>query len=64
MPTTWTERSEVSTAWSERTKPLIYISPLEDAYTEVYDEEDELIYIICNDGKAVALTNWTARTPI
>ena len=64
MATTWTSRAEVSTTWTVRQKPEILIEPLQDAYTEVADENDEVILIISNEWKAISFTQWTARTPI
>lgn len=64
MATTWTVRVQVTTSWDGRKKPEILIEPLQDAYTEVADEDNEVIYIISNEWKAVAITNWTTRKPI
>lgn len=64
MPTTRTVRVQVTTTWDGRKKPEILIEPLQDAYTEVADEDNEVIYIISNEWKAIAMTNWTPRTPI
>lgn len=64
MTTTWTVRVQVTTTWEGRKKPEILIEPLQDAYTEVADEDNEVIYIISNEWKAIPTTQWTARTPI
>lgn len=64
MPTTWTVRVQVTTTWDGRKKPEILIEPLQDAYTEVADEDNEVIYIMSNEWKAIAMTNWKPRTPI
>ena len=45
MTTTWEERVQPETSWGARVKPEAYITPLQDAYTEVADENDEVIYI-------------------
>lgn len=55
------ERTSVSTTWDERDKPVAYISPLEDAYRIVHDEDDEVIYIYTETGKAVIGTLRTSR---
>ena len=49
MTTTWTQRVEVTTTWGGRKKPEILIEPLQDAYTEVADEDNEIIYIISDE---------------
>jgi len=64
MPTTWSERTRPTTAWGERQRPIIYITPLEDAYTEVADENDEVIYIYADSGREMPLTKWTTRPAI
>ena len=64
MTTTWKERVKPTTTWGERVKPEIYITPLEDAYTEVADENDEVIYIYSDSWKLVPTTVWTPRTTI
>lgn len=64
MPTTWTVRVEVTTSWSEREKPEVYITPLEDAYTEVADEDNEIIYIYADSWQLIPATFWEARPSI
>ena len=59
--TTWTERDEVNTTWTERKQPTIYIAPLEWVNWIVHDEDDEVIYIISDEWNLVGLTNWTPR---
>ena len=64
MATTWTVRVQVTTTWEGRKKPEILIEPLQDAYTEVADEDDEVIYILANSGKLIPATFWKARPQI
>jgi hypothetical protein len=40
------------------------MTPLQDAYTEVADENDEVIYILANSGKLIPATFWKARPQI
>jgi hypothetical protein len=40
------------------------MTPLQDAYTEVADEDDEIIYILANSGKLIPATFWKARPQI
>lgn len=61
MVTTWTERAEVSTSWDARNRPTIFIAPLQDAYAIVHDQDDNIIYIISNEGKEIPATFWKAR---
>ena len=49
MATTWKVRVQVTTTWEGRKKPEILIEPLQDAYTEVADEDNEVIYIISDE---------------
>ena len=49
MATNWSERVKPTTNWNERKKPEILIEPLQDAYTEVADEDNEIIYIISDE---------------
>ena len=64
-PTTdWEQRWSVETDWSGRVKPMTYMTPLQDAYTEVADEDDEVIYILANSGKLIPATFWKARPQI
>lgn len=74
MPTTWTvrvevttnwgERAEVTTDWDWRTRPVTYMTPLEDAYTEVADEDNEIIYILADTWKLIPATFWKKREAI
>ena len=59
--TTWSERTTESTSWNPRTKPSIYIAPLQDAYVVVHDEDNEVVYIISNTWQEVVFTAWTTR---
>ena len=40
------------------------MTPLQDAYTEVADEDDEIIYILADSGKLIPATFWKARPQI
>jgi hypothetical protein len=64
MGTTWTPRAKVNTTWKGRKKPEIYMSPLQDAYRIVHDQNDKIIYILASSGKLMPATFWTARKPI
>lgn len=64
MATTWTVRLQVTTTWEGRKKPEILIEPLQDAYTEVADEDNEIIYIISDEWNPIVLTNWKPRKSI
>lgn len=64
MTTTRTARLTVTTSWSERVKPLIYIAPLQDAYRKVHDQDNEVIFIISSEWKPTVLTQWTPRPTI
>ena len=64
MATTWSERSKPTTNWSERKKPEIYIAPLQDAYREVCDQDNQVIYIISNTWTVVPATFWQPRPTI
>lgn len=74
MPTTWEERVKPITSWDGRLKPqtdwdgrvrpITYMTPLEDAYTEVADEEDQVIFILANEWKMIPATFWKARPVI
>ena len=74
MGTTWEERVKPTTNrwqrvkpttnWNERKKPEIYMSPLQDAYRIVHDQNDKIIYILASSGKLMPATFWTARKPI
>ena len=46
MPTTWNTRTPPETSWWERLRPITFETPLQDAYTEVADEDNEVIYDI------------------
>ena len=62
--TTWWQRESVETDWDGRVRPITYMTPLQDAYTEVADEDDEIIYILANSGKLIPATFWKARPQI
>lgn len=74
MPTTWEERVKPITSWDGRLKPqtdwdgrvrpITYMTPLEDAYTEVADEDDRVIFILANEWKLIPATFWKARPVI
>lgn len=74
MATTWSERSRPTTSWGIRQKPdterdgrvrpITYMTPLQDAYTEVADENDQVIYILANSGKLIPATFWKKRPVI
>ena len=64
MTTTWSERVKPTTTWWARVKPEAYITPLQDAYTEVADENDEVIYIFADSWKLIPFTQWTPRATI
>jgi hypothetical protein len=62
--TSWGQRQEVETDWNGRIRPVTYMTPLQDAYTEVADEDDEIIYILADSGKLIPATFWKARKTI
>lgn len=62
--TNWGQRSEVNTDRDGRVRPITYMTPLQDAYTEVADENDEVIYILANSGKLIPATFWKARPQV
>ena len=74
MPTTWSERIRPTTNWWQRTqpdtswdirvRPITYMTPLQDAYTEVADEDDEIIYILADSWKLIPATFWKTRPSI
>ena len=74
MPTTWSERTRPTTDWWQRTqpdtswdirvRPITYMTPLQDAYTEVTDEDDEIIYILADSWKLIPATFWKTRPSI
>jgi hypothetical protein len=74
MPTTRNTRTQPETSWWERVspdtdrswrlRPITYMTPLEDAYTEVADEDNEIIYILANSWKAIPATFRKEREPI
>lgn len=74
MPTTWSERTKPTTNWWQRTqpdtswdirvRPITYMTPLQDAYTEVADEDDEIIYILADSWKLIPATFWKTRPSI
>lgn len=55
------ERLSVTTEWGWRIRPLTYMTPLEDAYTEVADEDNEVIYILASSWKLIPATFRTER---
>lgn len=64
-PTTnWWQRVKPETDWNGRVRPITYMTPLQDAYTEVADEDDEIIYILADSGKLIPATFWKARPQI
>ena len=62
--TTWWQRESVETDWDGRVRPITYMTPLQDAYTEVADEEDQVIFILANEWKMIPATFWKARPVI
>jgi hypothetical protein len=40
------------------------MTPLQDAYRMVHDEDDEIIYILANSWKMIPATFWKARKSI
>lgn len=58
------QRAEVETDRNGRVRPITYMTPLEDAYTEVADEEDKVIFILANSGKMIPATFWKTRPQI
>lgn len=54
--TTWWKRIDVDTDWDWRIRPITYMTPLQDAYTLVADENDEVIYILANEWKQIPAT--------
>lgn len=64
LTTNWTSRENVETNWDGRVRPITYMTPLQDAYTEVADEDDEVIYILADSGKLIPATFWKARPQI
>ena len=64
-PTTnWGKRLWVETDWGARSRPVAYITPLEDAYTKVADEDNEIIYIFADTWKIIPATFWRVRPVI
>lgn len=69
--TTWTGRTQPTTQWSarvdvetdrgERTRPITHMTPLEDAYVTVHDEDNDIIYILANSWKVIPATFWKTR---
>lgn len=64
MATSWESRTKPATTWWDRIKPEVYITPLQDSYTEVADENNEVIYIYADSWKLIPLTKWTERETI
>lgn len=59
--TEWDWRSQLDTEWKKSDRVWIYITPLQDSYTEVADENNEVIMIIADSWKFIATTFWTPR---
>jgi hypothetical protein len=59
--TEWNWRSQLDTEWKKSDRVWIYITPLQDSYTEVADENNEVIMIIADSWKFIATTFWTPR---
>lgn len=59
--TEWNWRSQLDTEWKKSDRIWIYITPLQDSYTEVADENNEVIMIIADSWKFIATTFWTPR---
>lgn len=64
MATTWQERVKPTTNRWQRVRPVTYMTPLQDAYTEVADEDNEIIYILADSGKMIPATFWKPRPVI
>jgi hypothetical protein len=64
MPTTWNTRTPPETSWWERLRPITFETPLQDAYTEVADEDNEVIYILADTWHPIPATFWKEREPI
>ena len=74
MPTTWSERTRPETSWGERLRPetdwdwrirpITYMTPLEDAYTKVADEDDKIIFILADQWKLIPATFWKTRPQV
>lgn len=62
--TEWGDRSRPDTDWDGRVRPITYMTPLEDAYTKVADEDDKIIFILANSGKLIPATFWKTRPAI
>lgn len=60
----WEERTKPNTEWKKSDRVWIYITPLQDSYTEVADENNEVIMIIADSWKFIATTFWTPRATI
>ena len=46
--TAWGVRNRPETGWNGRVRPITYMTPLEDAYSEVADESDNVIYVLAD----------------
>lgn len=62
--TSWGVRLRPETDWDGRVRPITYMTPLEDAYTEVADEDDRVIFILANEWKLIPATFWKKRPAI
>ena len=58
------QRENVETDWDSRIRPITYMTPLQDAYTIVADEDDEIIYILADSWKEIPATFWQKRPTI
>lgn len=58
------ERETAQPEWWGRARPIAYMTPLEDEYWVVHDENDEIIYILSNSGKPILATFRTPRPEI
>jgi hypothetical protein len=66
MVTTWNERvrpttdrgvrTQPETSRNGRVRPITYMTPLEDAYSEVADESDNVIFVLADEGKLIPAT--------
>lgn len=56
--TAWGVRNRPETGWNGRVRPITYMTPLEDAYSEVADESDNVIYVLADSWKLIPATFW------
>ena len=64
MTTTWTTRTPVYTDWVGRRRPITFMTPLQDAYRKVHDQDNKVIYILANSGKEIPATFWSVRPKV